>query len=701
MSSPVSSPAPAVGRHPCKDAHCQKTLKGQAYKAHLPRWVQVSGAAVGGTGCVGLAAAGIGIAGALRAIGRLSKIMKTDLGIIQRHTAMLSEGKALRIQWRDMPESFKTLKGLSLSFDKELFDERGIANEKAIVKMVGEWVPFVATLYNGFPRETRVKLLRYVLSPTFWLKDLGSPDAMWLKKAVTILGTPAKKMTQLVGEVVDKYKLERFEEAVKGLNRAADGRWKDAFRWKPQQEGSRLKKIGESLQLSFLARMAIPLRRGVLDIQSNAPPLPMKDLMEQVSPYFTKTYPQLNTSKDKWKVLNVASIGHILSHHDVPEHVFKLVRPISPGTSLASARVVYGVLTILPEPIIETWLKSRRTEQNAELMDSLMESLKRFGRSQEFATLAYQLSIQMVKGFEDETNVVAEAAATTAFRKHYHRPDEFGTIVPAIKGVDAENKVIEMERIMEPIGFAKLDETDRYLSYRKKAEGLYGYLMQALHFSDTHMLHADLHSGQLVYSQQSKQVGLLDHAAYMRLNPSARKAMVNTLLIAHRNNGYYRAGIPIPDGQQVLTWANHLGMGIQGLRQDASLANAYAKPHNMTFLPGMGVLKQLQGEHVNNWNAIYSCVKARSLVANVSNVGRHLNTRGEPVLNKPSTLTSEQQQAIQFLSKSTLNTHVARVVENWLAQKDPALSLTAADEHTIHQSVVQEFESIFGQYIQP
>ncbi len=654
--------------------------------------------AVGAVGLgVGITALGAGfytLHHARGSIASLQKLIAVDLNTLEKHYAHLEKGEFLDIHYRNLPESFKSLRAVELNFNRPFKDANGKIAPKQVTEYTKEWVPFILHLFNGFPQKTRHQFVGYLLSPSFWFKDLFSKDAMWLKKMISIAGTPAKKMVQFIGtELKGVFSEAELKADMQNFKRESNRLLREAFSLHPkhmaQSPAKRFEKLTQGITLRFLSKMALPLFKGIIDLQDNAPPQPLKLVVGQLLPYFKKTYPQLDTRLSKFKIINVASVGHILTHEDLPGSVFKVIRPIEDNNLLASARALYAILTALPEPLLQAYLKKSGN-------DSLVTSLQKATKTQEYSTIAYQIALNYVKNIKDETNVQSEVEMAKAFYNHYHQPlkageHQLGLVIPKIFGYDAQNKVIEMQRIQNATSMSKLDAKDPIAGNVAKAKALYGYLNRMYHLSDTHLFHPDMHGGQ-VLEMPDGNMAILDFAGGIRLTPEARKKGANTLLVAHLNADYYdKKGTP-PGKWNVAKQASALGIGIDQLlpNRDLSSSRHYTNLTTPLWSSGVGVLKGLEGDNVSSLGILLNLGKLNRFTEEL---------KRKSVLEKIAQLNpAERQERLVFLSRQDFEADVHGMVDALLATSDLRFSGGEADR--IRSSFKRRLLEVFHPYVE-
>jgi hypothetical protein len=647
---------------------------------------------------LGIAALGVGaytVANVSHSSGRLQKWIQNDLKTMAKHMKMQEEGKALQIQYRDLPDSFKSLRTLKLNFDRPFFDEVEVMkngkkviekrlNSKELSEHVAEWIPFIGTLFNGFPLRDRLQVIGYFLSPTFWMKDLFSKDGMWLKKLLSIAGTPAKKITQQLAEVVKKaLPLDDLNELVASMHKRSSELFKEAIAFKPKDEKkSRFQNLTEAVVVKFVATMAKPIYVAMNDLQDNAPALPLKDIVKQMTPYFKQTYPNLSLSPSKFKIIAVASVGHIVMHQDLPNRAFKVIRPIEDDNLLATGRAIHGVITTLGPEIVKPWLASTNLK-NPQQLNRLMET-------KEFNTLSYQFCLQFLNGLQKEALIQREVDATKAFRTHYN--GHHGLIVPEVFGRDVKNGLIEMEFIKDSLSMKNLEARSidkKNLQYsqdfnRIKAQAYYAMLQRQLDFSDTHIAHSDVHGGQFRYQEATKKIALLDFGAYLTFSPESRQRITDTLLTAHLNKAYYLKGQEPPKHRSVIPVASKLGSGWTDIQNNRRVTEAFSCLDDPLTFSAVGVMNGLSGDGVNQWSVGYDLKK--------------LNTFGLSVRDMDlSKLSLKERKDLQFMTLKTLDTDVDRLLASMLKQS--SLTFNAGEQARIRYSLRNEFLATFKPYI--
>lgn len=647
---------------------------------------------------LGIAALGVGaytVANVSHSSGRLQKWIQNDLKTMAKHMKMQEEGKALQIQYRDLPDSFKSLRTLKLNFDRPFFDEVEVMkngkkviekrlNSKELSEHVAEWIPFIGTLFNGFPLRDRLQVIGYFLSPTFWMKDLFSKDGMWLKKLLSIAGTPAKKITQQLAEVVKKaLPLDDLNELVASMHKRSSELFKEAIAFKPKDEKkSRFQNLTEAVVVKFVATMAKPIYVAMNDLQDNAPALPLKDIVKQMTPYFKQTYPNLSLSPSKFKIIAVASVGHIVMHQDLPNRAFKVIRPIEDDNLLATGRAIHGVITTLGPEIVKPWLASTNLK-NPQQLNRLMET-------KEFNTLSYQFCLQFLNGLQKEALIQREVDATKAFRTHYN--GHHGLIVPEVFGRDVKNGLIEMEFIKDSLSMKNLEARSidkKNLQYsqdfnRIKAQAFYAMLQRQLDFSDTHIAHSDVHGGQFRYQEATKKIALLDFGAYLTFSPESRQRITDTLLTAHLNKAYYLKGQEPPKHRSVIPVASKLGSGWTDIQNNRRVTEAFSCLDDPLTFSAVGVMNGLSGDGVNQWSVGYDLKK--------------LNTFGLSVRDMDlSKLSLKERKDLQFMTLKTLDTDVDRLLASMLKQS--SLTFNAGEQARIRYSLRNEFLATFKPYI--
>ncbi len=705
MISTTTSPKPAT-KKPTASTKVNKVVNTGSNTANTPNVYVPEGmfhhnkampyAIATGVG-LGIAALGVGaytVANVSHSSGRLQKWIQNDLKTMATHMKMQEEGKALKIQYRDLPDSFKSLRTLKLNFDRPFFDEVEVfkngkkviekrLNSKELSEHVAEWIPFVGTLFNGFPLRTRLQVVGYFLSPTFWMKDLFSKDGMWLKKLLSIAGTPAKKITQQLAEVVKKaLPLNELNEVVASMNKRSKESFKQAFAFKPKYENNRLQDLKEAVVAKFVATMAKPIYVAMNDLQDNAPALPLKDIVKQMTPYFKATYPNLSVSPSKFKIIAVASVGHIVTHQDLPNRAFKVIRPIEDDNLLATGRAIHGVITTLGPEIVKPLLTSANLK-NPQQLNRLMQT-------QEFNTLSYQFCLQFLSGLKKEALIQREFDATQAFRKHYH--GRHGLIVPEVFGCDVKNGLIEMEFIKDSLSMKALearsiDKKNPQHSQdfnRIKAQAFYAMIQRVLNYSDTHIAHSDPHGGQFRYQEGTKKIALLDYGATLSFSPESRQRIVDTLLTAHLNKAYYLKGQNPPKHRSVIPVASKLGAGLTDIQNNRRVTEWFSKLDDPLTFASVGTMNGLSGDGVNQWSVGYDLKK--------------LNTFGLSVKDMDlSKLSPAERKALQFMSIQTLDADVDRLLASMLKQS--SLTFNTGEQARIRYSLRNEFLATFKPYI--
>lgn len=646
-----------------------------------------------GLGVAVLGAGAYTLANISHSSGRLQQWITKDLKTMATHMDLQEKGQALKIQYRDLPDSFKSLRTLKLNFDRPFFDEVEVVkngkrviekrlNAKELSEHVAEWIPFIGTLFNGFPRRTRLAVVGYFFSPTFWMKDLFSQDAMWLKKLLSIAGTPAKKITQQLAEVVKMaLPLDELDKAVASMHKRSAELFQEAIAFNPKGQNSRFQNSTEALVAKFIATMAKPMYVAMNDLQDNAPALPIGVLVKQMAPYFKKQYPKLSLSPHKFKIFAVASVGHIVTHEDLPNRAFKVIRPIDNENLLATGRAIHGVITTLGPEIVKPLLGSANL-QNPQRLNRLMET-------QEFSTLSYQFCLQFLRGLQKEGDIAREFEATKAFRTHYH--GRHGLIVPEVFGRDEQNGIIEMELIKDSLSMKNLearsiDPKQPHYSQeykRIKAQAFYGILQRWL---DSDIVHTDLHGGQFRYQEGSKKIALLDFGAYLKFTPDSRKRIVDTLLTAHLNKAYYLKGQEPPKHRSVSAVASKLGSGLNEIQNNRRLTELFSRLDDPLTFTSIGVMHGLEGDGVNQWAVGYDMKK--------------LNTFGKSVAWDEADLSAlnvQERKALQFMRLETLERDVDQLLAAWVRQS--SLTFKAGEIASIRESLRNEFLSTFKPYI--
>jgi hypothetical protein len=649
-----------------------------------------------GLGIAVLGAGAYTLANISHSSGRLQQWIQKDLKTMATHMDLQEKGQALKIQYRDLPDSFKSLRTLKLNFDRPFFDDVEVVkngkraiekrlNAKELSEHVAEWIPFIGTLFNGFPRRTRLAVVGYFFSPTFWMKDLFSQDAMWLKKLLSIAGTPAKKITQQLAEVVKKaLPLNELNELVASMHKRSNESFKEAFSFNPKLKNRRFEDLKEALVAKFIATMAKPMYVAMNDLQDNAPALPIGVLVKQMTPYFKQQYPNLSLSPYKFKVFAVASVGHIVTHEDLPNRAFKVIRPIDNENLLATGRAIHGVITTLGPEIVKPLLATANL-QNPERLNRLMET-------QEFNTLSYQFCVQFLNGLRKESVIAREFEATKAFRTHYH--GRHGLIVPEVFGRDEQNGIIEMELIKDSLSMKNLearsiDPKQPHYSQeykRIKTQAFYGILQRWLDFSNTHIVHTDIHSGQIRYQEATQKSVLLDFGAFLSFTPETRQRIVDTLLTAHLNKAYYLKGQQPPRQRSVSAVASKLGSGLNEIQNNRRLTEVFSRLDDPLTFTSIGVMHGLKGDGVNQWAVGYDMKK--------------LNTFGKSVAWEEADLSAlnvQERKALQFMTLETLERDVDQLLAAWVGQS--SLSFKAGEKASIRESLRNEFLSTFKPYI--
>jgi len=646
---------------------------------------------------LGIAALGVGaytVANVSHSSSKLQKWIQNDLKTMATHMKMQEQGKALQIQYRDLPDSFKSLRTLKLNFDRPFFDEVEVfkngkkviekrLNSKELSEHVAEWIPFIGTLFNGFPLRDRLQVIGYVLSPTFWLKDLFSKDGMWLKKLLSIAGTPAKKITQQLAEVVKKaLPLNELNELVASMHKRSKESFKEAIAFNPKLPNRRFQDLKEAVVAKFIATMAKPIYVAMNDLQDNAPALPLKDIVKQMTPYFKQTYPDLSRSTSKFKIIAVASVGHIVTHKDLPNSAFKVIRPIEDDNLLATGRAIHGVITTLGPEIVKPLLTTANL-QNSQQLNRLMQT-------KEFNTLSYQFCLQFLNGLKKEGDIQREVDATKAFRTHYN--GRHGLIVPEVYGCDVKNGLIEMEFIKDSLSMKALEAQSIDKKHpqnsqdfkRIKAQAFYAMLQRQLDFSGTHIAHSDIHGGQFRYQEATKKIALLDFGAYLTFSPESRQRIVDTLLTAHLNKAYYLKGQEPPKHRSVISVASKLGSGLTDIQNNHRLTESLSRLDDPLTFSSVGTMNGLSGDGVNNWSVGYDLKK--------------LNTFGQSVKDMDlSKLSPTERKALPFMTLQTLDADVDRLLASMLKQS--SLKLNAGEQARIRYSLRNEFLKTFKPYI--
>ncbi|MFN9690836.1 MAG: AarF/UbiB family protein [Vampirovibrionales bacterium] len=649
---------------------------------------------------LGIAALGVGaytVANVSHSSGRLQKWIQNDLKTIAKHMKMQEQGKALQIQYRDLPDSFKSLRTLKLNFNRKILEdvEVTIKGKKLIEKRVNvkelfgalsEWLPFLGTLFNGFPLRNRLQVIGYALSPTFWMKDLFSKDGMWLKKLLSIAGTPAKKITQQLAEKTKGLRdMKQVEKDIENLEKKSTEAFKKAFAWNKKDKRSRGLLIMEGIASKFLSKILKPFYTAMNDLQDNAPPLPLNVIVKQMTPYFKKTYPNLDMRLSKFKIINVASVGHIVTHQDLPNSAFKVIRPIEDDNLLATGRAIYGVLVTAGPELVQLAF------ENIPLKEP--ERLKRLVETKEFSTLSYQFCLQFLSGLKKESLIQREFDACKAFRTHYH--GHHGLIVPDVFGCDVNNGIIEMEFIKDSLSMTDLearsiDKTKSQHSQdfnRIKAQAFYAMIQRGLDFSESHISHTDIHGGQFRYQEGSKKIALLDFGAYLRFSPDSRKRIVDTLLTAHLNKAYYLKGQNPPRNRSVIQTASKLGTGLNEIQNNHRLTEIFSQLDSPLTFSAVGLMNGLSGDGVNNWSVAYDLKK-------LDTFGKGVKNLDETAMNA---LNSQQRKALPFMSIQTFESDIDRLVASMLKQS--SLTFNADEQAKIRYSLRNEFLTIFKPYI--
>ncbi len=659
---------------------------------------------------VGIAALGVGaytVANVSHSSGRLQKWIQNDLKTIAKHMKMQEQGKALQIQYRDLPDSFKSLRSLKLNFNRKILEDVEVTvtikgkkvkvlekrvNVKELFGALSEWLPFLGTLFNGFPLRNRLQIIGYALSPTFWMKDLFSKDGMWLKKLLSIAGTPAKKITQQLAEKTKGLRdMKQVEKDVENLEKKSTEAFKKAFAWNKKngridassnEEPSRVLLIMEGIASKFLSKILKPFYIAMNDLQDNAPPLPLNVIVKQMTPYLKKTYPNLDIRLNKFKIINVASVGHIVTHQDLPNSAFKVIRPIEDDNLLATGRAIYGVLVTAGPELVQLAL------ENIPLKEP--ERLKRLVETKEFSTLSYQFCLQFLNGLKKEGDIPREVNASKAFRTHYN--GHHGLIVPKIyghyaKGGIGEGGIIEMEFIKDSLSMTDLEARNSQDFNRIKAQAFYAMIQRGLDFSESHISHTDIHGGQFRYQEGSKKIALLDFGAYLRFSPDARQRIVDTLLTAHLNKAYYLKGQEPPKHRSVIQMASKLGTGWTDIQDNHRLTEAFSRLDNPLTFSAVGLIKGLSGDGVNNWSVWYDLKK-------LDTFGTGVKKLDVAALNA---LSPQQRQALQFMSIQTFESDIDRLMASMLKQSH--LKFNADEQAKIRYSLRNEFLTIFKPYI--
>jgi hypothetical protein len=654
---------------------------------------------------LGIAALGVGaytVANVSHSSGRLQKWIQNDLKTIAKHMKMQEQGKALQIQYRDLPDSFKSLRTLKLNFNRKVLEdvEVTIKGKKLIEKRVNvkelfgalsEWLPFLGTLFNGFPLRNRLQIIGYALSPTFWMKDLFSKDGMWLKKLLSIAGTPAKKITQQLAEKTKGLRdMKQVEKDIENLEKKSTEAFKKAFAWNKKDKRSRGLLIMEGIASKFLSKILKPFYTAMNDLQDNAPPLPLNVIVKQMTPYFKKTYPNLDMRLSKFEIINVASVGHIVTHKDLPNSAFKVIRPIEDDNLLATGRAIYGVLVTAGPELVQLALENISSKEP--------ERLKRLVETKEFSTLSYQFCLQFLNGLKKEGDIPREVNASKAFRTHYN--GYHGLIVPEIyghyaKGGIGEGGIIEMEFIKDSLSMTDLEA--RSIDKKKaqhsqdfnriKAQAFYAMIQRGLIFSDTHIAHSDIHGGQFRYQEGSKKIALLDFGAYLRFSPDSRQRIVDTLLTAHLNKAYYLKGQEPPKHRSVIQVASKLGAGWTDIQNNHRVTEAFSRIDDPLTFSAVGLMNGLSGDGVNNWSVGYDLKK-------LDTFGTGVKKLDVAALN---VLSPQQRQALQFISLDEFEADVDRLLASMLKQS--SLTFNADEQAKIRYSLRNEFLTIFKPYI--
>jgi hypothetical protein len=282
------------------------------------------------------------------------------------------------------------------------------------------------------------------------------------------------------------------------------------------------------------------------------------------------------------------------------------------------------------------------------------------------------------------------------FYNHYHQPlkageHQLGLVIPKIFGYDAQNKVIEMQRIQNATSMSKLDAKDPIAGNVAKAKALYGYLNRMYHLSDTHLFHPDMHGGQ-VLEMPDGNMAILDFAGGIRLTPEARKKGANTLLVAHLNADYYdKKGTP-PGKWNVAKQASALGIGIDQLlpNRDLSSSRHYTNLTTPLWSSGVGVLKGLEGDNVSSLGILLNLGKLNRFTEEL---------KRKSVLEKIAQLNpAERQERLVFLSRQDFEADVHGMVDALLATSDLRFSGGEADR--IRSSFKRRLLEVFHPYVE-